>query len=226
MLELRGLKKRYYGRRDMIMALDGVSLQIERGMLHALHGSSGCGKTTLLLAAGGLLAPDAGRVLLDGRDLYAMTAEDRSKIRSGLIGFVFQQFHLIPYLSVLDNLRAAALARGDHSPEKTMNRALELTEHFGLASRRDHLPYELSTGERQRTALARALMNRPLLVLADEPTGNLDAENADIVLKALEQFAAEGGAVLMASHDLRVAKSGHLIWRMSAGRLEHGDNHI
>ncbi|MDD2600985.1 MAG: ABC transporter ATP-binding protein [Kiritimatiellae bacterium] len=216
MLELRDVSKTYCGRKKEVAALRKVSLRLESGMLAALQGPSGCGKTTLLLVAGGLLAPDSGEVLLDGVDLYSLSAECRGRRRATNIGFVFQQFHLIPYLTAVENVQAPLLASDGTADHKY---AEDLLERFGLSARRDHLPGELSTGEKQRTALARAMMNRPGLILADEPTGNLDAANAAIVLDALEQFAEEGGAVLMASHDERAAARGQQLWQMKDGCL-------
>lgn len=216
MLELCQVGKTYVGRRGQVAALRNVSLRLAPGMMAALQGPSGCGKTTLLLTAGGLLAPDAGEVRADGANLYGLSAGRRARFRAEAVGFVFQQFHLVPYLSVLENVQTPALALGARG---ALERAEELVEEFGLSARRHHLPGELSTGERQRTALARALVNRPRLILADEPTGNLDAANAAAVLDALEQFARAGGSVLMASHDDRAAARGQHIWRMAAGQL-------
>ncbi|HXG11651.1 MAG TPA: ABC transporter ATP-binding protein [Gemmataceae bacterium] len=208
LLEVRHLSKSYRGPKGMVRALDGMSLTVGAGEFVAVQGPSGCGKTTLLLAAGGLLRPDQGQVLVAGRDLYALSDEERARFRAATIGFVFQQFHLVPYLSVLDNVRAPALAL------KTANarqRAEQLIETFGLTHRRHHVPAELSTGERQRTALARALLNRPKLLLADEPTGNLDRESGQAVLGYLAEFARDGGAVLLATHDPRAAEFAHRI---------------
>ena len=219
MLELCDVSKTYCGRKEEVAALRNVSLRLEGGMLTALQGPSGCGKTTLLLVAGGLLAPDSGQTLLDREDIYGLPKECRARRRALNIGFVFQQFHLIPYLTVLENVQAPLLA-----VEGTLDHvyAEELLERFGLTKRCNHLPGELSTGEKQRTALARAMMNRPGLILADEPTGNLDAANAEIVLDALAQFAEGGGAVLMASHDERAAVRGQHVWRMKEGVLVDG----
>jgi ABC-type lipoprotein export system ATPase subunit len=181
-----------------------------------VQGPSGCGKTTLLLAAGGLQVPDGGRVTVAGQDLFALSSEERAGFRAAKIGFVFQQFHLIPYLSVLDNVLAPSLA--SPSPDNRA-RARELIARFGLTERADHVPAALSTGERQRAALARALLNKPQLLLADEPTGNLDADNGRLVLGYLADFAKEGGAVLLVTHDLRVAEYAHRIVRLQNGRL-------
>ncbi|MBN1419493.1 MAG: ABC transporter ATP-binding protein [Planctomycetes bacterium] len=197
MLELTDVRKSYARPEGRVDALGGVSLSAASGEFIAVTGPSGCGKTTLLLTAGGLLAPDAGRVLLDGEDLYSLSAERRARIRAERIGFVFQQFHLIPYLSVLENVLVPSLGVPCRDAPA---RARTLIERFGLAPRAHHVPAELSTGERQRTALARALFNRPKLVLADEPTGNLDQANAEVVLQALAEFAGEGGTVLLVTH--------------------------
>ena len=198
MLQIENLVKTFPGPDGPVAALQDVRLSVPAGGFVAVRGPSGCGKSTLLLAAGGLSAPDSGRVLLDGRDVYALPPSARASLRASMIGFVFQRFHLVPYLSVLDNVVSPSLA----GPVPGAGaRARELLERFGLSHRLGHLPGQLSTGERQRTALARALLNRPRLLLADEPTGNLDAENAGIVLQALCDFAAGGGAVLLATHD-------------------------
>jgi len=199
MLDIVNIGKTYHGG---VTALAGVSLRVTAGEFVAVRGPSGCGKTTLLLSAGGLLRPDAGRVVVDGHDVYALSAERRARFRAATIGVVVQQFHLVPYLSVLDNVLSAALAL---PLVDARNRAKQLLERFGLAHRGHHVPAELSTGERQRTALARALLHRPKLLLADEPTGNLDADNGRLVLAALADHAKAGGAVLLVTHDSQAA---------------------
>jgi putative ABC transport system ATP-binding protein len=202
MLSLRQVRKTYQGPKGPVVALADFSLEIGAGEFVAVRGPSGSGKTTLLLVAGGLLHPDSGQAVLDGQDIYRMSREARARLRAQAIGFVFQQFHLVPYLSVLDNVLTPALAQP--RPDARA-RAMELIERFGLAPRMHHVPAELSTGERQRTALARALLNRPRLLLADEPTGNLDDANGDIVLNAFAEFAKAGGAVLLVTHDQRAS---------------------
>lgn len=204
-LKLDGVSKRYRGPDGELSVLNGITMSVEKGDFVALHGSSGCGKSTLLLSAGGLLAPDKGKVIVDGQDFYALPSEKRAGYRAGHVGFVFQQFHLIPYLNVLDNVLAASLALG-REKNGFEERARELLEKFNLTDRARHVPSELSTGERQRTALARALLNGAGLILADEPTGNLDGDNAGVVLGHLRTFADEGGAVLLVTHDARVAE--------------------
>lgn len=201
-LDIRDLAKQYPGPSGTVHALAGVSLQVAAGEFVAVQGPSGCGKSTLLLTAGGLLRPEAGQVRIAGQDPYALPPEARATFRAARIGFVFQQFHLVPYLSILDNVLAPSLALPQ--PDSRA-RALELIARFGLLHRQRHLPEQLSMGERQRTALARALLNRPQLLLADEPTGNLDRDNAALVLAALTEFARAGGAVLLVTHDSTAA---------------------
>ncbi len=216
-LELEALSKRYPRRGGAVSALDGVSFRVEAGQFATIRGPSGSGKTTLLLAAGGLLAPDAGAVRVNGQSLYALGADARARFRAAQIGFVFQQFHLIAYLTILDNILAAGLATGAAGPA-ARERAAELAATFGLAHRADHVPADLSTGERQRVALARALFNRPRLLLADEPLGNLDDRNAGIVLDHLRRFARGGGAVLMATHNAGLREDA--LYRLEAGTLQ------
>jgi len=199
MLKFENVTKVFNGPQGEVTALKEVSFSVEPGEVVAVRGPSGCGKSTLLLTAGTLLRPTEGTVHLGETTPYALTPNGRSALRSETIGFVFQQFHLVPYLSVLDNVLLPSVIK------KTGNageRAHELLSRFGLDHRAHHVPAQLSIGERQRTALARALFNEPRLLLADEPTGNLDPENGEIVLHALRTFAEEGGAVLLVTHDV------------------------
>ena len=210
MLAVSELAKTYRRAGNVVRALRDVTLEVPAGQFVLVCGPSGCGKTTLLLAAGALLAPDSGSVRIAGQNPYDLGAEQRAVFRADHIGFVFQQFCLVPYLSVRQNVQCASLAadRNDLSA-----RADELIEQFKLTPRRDHLPSELSTGEKQRTALARALLNGPKVLLADEPTGNLDGDNGGIVVASLRSFADEGGGVLMVTHDRR--------WQDQADRVIH-----
>jgi putative ABC transport system ATP-binding protein len=217
LVEIQDARKTYRGGSGNVVAVDGLSLSLDAGEFVAVQGPSGCGKSTVLLLAGGLLAPESGNVLVGGEDPYSLSADARSKFRAKNIGFVFQQFHLIPYLSVLDNVLAPSIATGATGLD---SRARELIDRFGLSHRIHHVPGELSSGERQRTALARALLNKPKLLLADEPTGNLDADNASAVLKHLREFASAGGAVLLVTHDARAAAA-------AADRIVHlRDGHL
>ncbi len=199
-LQFANVTKAYRHRgRETVTALRDISMRLERGEMRCVYGPSGSGKSTLLLCAGGLLRPDQGVVTVAGRNPYELTSESRSQLRAQHVGFVFQQFHLLPYLNVLDNVLAPSLARVHNTDLRP--RAEELIERFGLTSRRDHPPSELSVGERQRVALARALIQQPHLLLADEPTGNLDADNGALVMNTLRDFAKAGGAVMVVTHD-------------------------
>ena len=216
MLTLADITKLFPKPGGPVHALDGVSLSVARGELVVVRGPSGCGKTSLLLTAGGLLAPDSGRVVIEDQDLYALSPSRRAACRARGIGFVFQQFHLIPYLSALDNVRTPGIAAPGRAQE---NRATALLAQFGLEERVHHLPSELSTGEQQRTALARALLNDPGLVLADEPTGNLDPANASIILEHLKALARSGTAILLVTHDAAAASLADRTIRMEQGQL-------
>jgi putative ABC transport system ATP-binding protein len=196
MLVLENLGKTYWTRASKVKALDGVSLRIDTGEFIAVCGPSGSGKTTLLMMIAAMLHPSRGSVRFDGKDIYRMTGPDRAQFRANNLGFVFQMFHLVPYLSVLENVLAAGGAIGKYDG----TRAKELLQQLGLQHRIRHRPSELSAGEKQRAAIARALLNRPKLILADEPTGNLDPENAGSVLKHLREFQQAGGTVIVATH--------------------------
>jgi putative ABC transport system ATP-binding protein len=215
-LHAENLRKIFSGPTAAIHALDGVSLTLDAGDFVAIQGPSGCGKSTLLFALGALLRPDSGLLTVLERDPYAMTREERARLRARSIGFVFQQFHLTPYLSVLDNVRAPALAL---PAADATARALELIGLLGLTGRAQHVPSMLSTGERQRTALARALLNRPKVLLADEPTGNLDDDNTALVLERLKEFASQGGTVVLVTHERHVAGHAHKVLQMRNGRI-------
>jgi putative ABC transport system ATP-binding protein len=195
---LKNISKQYHTKNGTIHALTTINLNINKGELVALRGASGCGKSTILLIAGGLLEPNSGKAEICGNSIYDVSPSQRAAFRAQKIGFVFQQFHLIPYLNVIDNIRAPGLATGK---DASKNRALELAERFGLHARFRHLPSELSTGERQRTALARAIYNNPEVILADEPTGNLDTNNSQLILTCLKEFSRAGGSVLLVTHD-------------------------
>jgi len=216
MLQACDLYKSYEGPGEAVHALEGVSFQVDSGQFVAIQGPSGSGKTTLLLALGGLLAPSGGQVLVESQDPYALSPNARARLRAEKIGFVFQQYHLVPYLSVMDNVLVPSLARPAAEARK---RAAELIGHFNLSHRMHHVPAQLSSGERQRVALARALLNRPKLLLADEPTGNLDTDNSEIVLAYLSEFACAGGAVLLVTHDAEAASHAQLTLQLSNGRL-------
>ena len=216
-LELQTVSKKYERKNQAsVQAIDAVSLKAESGDFIALLGPSGCGKSTLMLTAGGLLKADSGSVAVNGQDLYSLNNSQRAEFRASNIAYVYQEFHLIPYLSVLENVCISDLANGGG----TQQRAEELLKQFGLSDRRDHLPSELSVGEQQRVALSRAIYGGAKIILADEPTGNLDGENAKLVLQALKQFSDDGGIVIMVTHDERALEYAKKQLKMNAGRIE------
>jgi putative ABC transport system ATP-binding protein len=220
LLRFEGVSKRYSAGTREVLAVDGVDLAIAEGELVALVGKSGSGKSTLLHLAGGLDVADTGTVWLGDRDLGAMGIAERSKLRRREIGFIFQFFHLIPTLTVLENVELPLLLDG----AKRGPRGTELLERVGLADRAHHLPGELSGGEMQRAAVARALVARPRLLLADEPTGNLDSTTGEEVLRLLrEEVRQEGTALLMVTHDDDAAAQADRIHRMVDGRLAPED---
>ncbi len=216
MIELRDVSQIYRTAHGDVRALDHVSLAIAQGEFVALRGPSGCGKTTLLLLAGGLALATEGEVVVAGRSLAALSRAERASFRASEIGFVFQTFHLLPYLNVVDNVLAAAI---DASRKETIQRADALLERFALIERRTHRPGQLSAGERQRVALARALLNQPRIVLADEPTGNLDPENGCIVLDLLAEYHREGGTVLLVTHEEQAAARAGRCIQMDRGKV-------
>jgi putative ABC transport system ATP-binding protein len=196
-IELNDVAKVYSKNASPIAALDGVALRVEPGQFVVVRGPSGSGKTTLLMIVGGMLHPTRGRVQVAEQNVYALPTRRRAAFRAANIGFVFQMFHLVPYLDALGNVM---LPIGAASQRPSEDDARALLERVGLTGRLRHKPAELSAGERQRTAIARALINRPKVILADEPTGNLDSENAAAVFGHLKQFCDEGGTVVLATH--------------------------
>jgi putative ABC transport system ATP-binding protein len=200
-----------------VTSLDRFTAEVAEGEFVAVRGPSGCGKTTLLLTLGGMQRPSDGSVQLGGRDLYALSPAERAGLRSSEIGFVFQMFHLVPYLDLLGNVLLAC--PGKPSAE-VRRRAGGLLDELGLADRASHRPGELSAGERQRLAVARALLNRPKLILADEPTGNLDPENAAEVIRHLAEFHRGGGTVVLVTHGASADAHADRTLRLEQGQLK------
>jgi ABC-type lipoprotein export system ATPase subunit len=218
LLTLTGVKKSFQRGREAVVALDGVTLEVEKGEFVAMVGPSGSGKSTLLHLAGGLDQPEAGTVLLGERDLGVLSAGERAKIRRREIGFVFQFFHLLPTLTVAENVELPLVLDGQRDKAGGVAAMLD---RVGLGDRADHLPGELSGGEMQRAAIARALVAGPELILADEPTGNLDSTNGAIVLDVLaEQVAEAGAALLMVTHDESAAERADRVLHLRDGHLE------
>ena len=214
---MQGVAKHYRRGDEDVVALDGVDLSVTAGELVALVGPSGSGKSTLLHLAGGLDVPDAGTVRVGDRDLATLSVADRARVRRREVGLVFQFFHLLPTLSVAENVELPLLL---DKRRRRSERVRTLLERVGVAHRADHLPGELSGGEMQRAAIARALVAEPALLLADEPTGNLDSATGAGVLALLTEVVAEAGtALMMVTHDEAAAALAGRVLRLRDGRL-------
>ncbi|MGN6190057.1 MAG: ABC transporter ATP-binding protein [Conexibacter sp.] len=225
MLELRSVSKRFAGRDgDTIRALERASLTLAAHELVAIYGPSGSGKSTLLFLAAGIAQPDAGSVLFEGRDLATLSRREAAHHRRAALGFVFESPRLVPGLSAIDNAALKLMAEGA-SRTAARRRVAPLLERLGVVRRAEHRATELSRGERHRVALARALSNEPRLVLADEPTGSLDAERSAEVLGLLGDVCRERGiGVLLATHDPAAADVADRVQRLRDGRLTEIDD--
>ena len=220
-LEAHDLCRRYRRGDTEIAALDGISLTLEAGALVAVVGPSGCGKSTLLHLCGAMDRPTAGEVRLDGRPLAGLDDDALTRLRRERIGFVFQFFNLLPTLTVAENIVLPLLLAG-REPSASMARAGEWAERVGISHRLDHAPAQLSGGEAQRAAIARAVVHEPALLVADEPTGNLDSENGRRVLDLLEDVSrGSGAALLLATHDAAVAAAADRKVALRDGRIVH-----
>ena len=214
---LENVAKVYKKGNRIVKALDNISLEIEQGRFVVLNGPSGSGKTTLLMAIAGMLRPTSGKIFIGDKNLYEMSMQARTKYRAANIGFVFQLFHLVPYLNVTENI---AFASNSAAKDNNID---GLVKNLGISERSRHKPWELSAGEKQRTAIARAMINNPGIILADEPTGNLDPENADVVFGYLAEFQRSGGTVIVATHQASAGKNGDRIIRLRNGCIENDD---
>src|SRR5262245_12590853 len=202
----RGVMKTYAANGAAVRAVDGVDIEVAAGESVSVMGPSGCGKSTLLHLLGGLERPDAGEIVLDGRRVDGLSETAWAVLRRRTIGFVFQAFNLVDELTAVENVELPALLVGS-SARRARRRALELLERLGVAGRADHLPDRLSGGERQRVAVARALVNDPVLILADEPTGNLDSRATGEMLRLSADLRRSGQSLLVVTHDARVAST-------------------
>jgi ABC-type lipoprotein export system ATPase subunit len=216
MLAARGLRKEYGKDDGLVRAVDGVDLEVGRGETVAVMGPSGCGKSTLLHLLGGLDRATAGEIWLSGQRIDRMSERGMAAIRRDGVGFVFQAFHLMDELTAIENVELPLLL-ASRSPRIAHRRAAELLERVGLADRARHLPSQLSGGQRQRVAIARALANDPLIVLADEPTGNLDSEATLDVLRLFEQLHEAGQTLVIVTHDSRIAATADRLISMRDG---------
>lgn len=199
-IEISGLKKRYEGEADCVEALKGVDLSVAEGTFLGVMGPSGSGKSTFLAILGGLCHPSAGQVRVDDIDLYALGQEKLADFRREYLGFVFQSFNLVPYLTALENVMLPLAVKKMPAAAKR-ERAREVLARVGLAARATHLPSQLSGGEQERVAIARALVNAPPLILADEPTGSLDTATSVEIMGLLAELNAEGQTIVMVTHN-------------------------
>lgn len=216
MLKVKKVSKIYERGHQEVKAIDNISIEIPTGDFVSIIGPSGSGKSSLLLMLGGMLSPSTGSILVDEQSLYELKPNERAAIRKKKVGFVFQTFNLIPYLTAIQNVQVPLLLNG--FDEKTQyDKAKELLERVGLSDRLDHKPAELSVGQQQRIALARMLANDPSIILADEPTGNLDPEMSQQVINFLREVNKEGKTVVLVTHDMKVASQAKRTVTISVG---------
>jgi putative ABC transport system ATP-binding protein len=218
LITLTNIAKTYNGTHMPVQALHGVNLSIDEQEFVALMGPSGSGKTTLLSVLGAMTPPSDGAVVVDGIDVYALDAERRADFRREYLGFVFQQLHLMPYLTAIENVMLPFAAAGIPNREQR-TRALDALERVGVADKACRLPSTLSGGEQQRVAIARAVVNGPPVILADEPTGCLDSKNGQSVMQLFEELRCSGLTVFMVTHDAAVAARADRILTLQDGQL-------
>jgi putative ABC transport system ATP-binding protein len=214
MIELLNISKKYKKGNDVFTALKDISFKIGKGDFCSVIGPSGAGKSTLLYVIGGLIHPDSGVASFEGKNIYNLTPVESNQYRKKHLGFMFQQFHLMPWLTVEENIRLACYD----------NKQLEKIEYYvgrcSLKELKNKYPSELSVGEKQRTAFIRAIISKPDILLADEPTGNLDKTNSEILMSLVKEYNTEGGTVIMVSHDPEIARFANKSITLNKGRLE------
>ena len=220
MLKMIDVHVDYSMRKETVKALNGINLTIESGDFLAVVGPSGSGKSTLLQSLGGMLSPTKGVVKMDDESLYNLSADQRASMRKKNIGFVFQTFNLLPYLTSKQNVQVPLMLNNE-TPDNQNIKATELLDKVGLKDRQNHKPSELSSGQQQRVALARMLANNPRIIFADEPTGSLDPETGNQVIKFLKEFNSEGHTIVMVTHDPRAADQALRCIRMVDGQIEN-----
>lgn len=213
MLQIRNITKKYKKGADIFTALDDVSFDVEKGDFITVTGHSGSGKSTLLHAVGGLIHPDKGTIIFKDKDIYSNGTGQLDDYRKFKVGFIFQQFHLLPYISVFENIKMAC-----HSNKQSKKIERFLME-CSLAGHRNKFPSELSVGEKQRVAFIRAIISEPELLLADEPTGNLDPENSIVLIDLISEFNRNGGTVMLVSHNQPELKCPTRSFRLKMGKL-------
>lgn len=218
MIELHSIKKLFQNGEEIVTAIDNVSLSIKRNEFVAVMGSSGSGKSTLMNVLGCLDTPSSGQYILDNQDVASLTDDELSRIRNEHIGFIFQTFHLLPKLDVVENVKLP-LRYTDIESEEGTKRALDLIERVGLSHRKNHKPNEMSGGQRQRVAIARALINQPSVILADEPTGNLDSKTSSEIMDLLTELHQRGQTIIMVTHEDEIAEYAQRVIIMKDGQV-------
>jgi len=223
-IEIKDIKRNFVLGSEIVYVLKGVNLEIQKGEYVALMGPSGSGKSTLMNILGCLDTPTSGNYTLNGKDVSEMDEKSLAEIRNKEIGFVFQTFNLLPRTTALDNVALPMIYAGKSKSERS-KRAAEVLEQVGLGDRMDHHPNQLSGGQRQRVAVARALVNRPSIILADEPTGNLDSKTSVEIMALFNEIHANGNTVILVTHEEDIAAHAHRIIRLRDGIVE-SDNRI
>ena len=219
LIRLDNIIRNFFLGQQVVKVLKGISLDIERNEYVALMGPSGSGKSTLMNLLGCLDTPTSGKYWLNGRDISALSDNDLAEIRNGEIGFVFQTFNLLPRSTALENVSLPLVYAG-YSASERKKRAEEVLEQVGLADRMDHRPNQLSGGQRQRVAVARALVNRPSIILADEPTGNLDTKTSLEIMKLIKDIHSAGNTVIVVTHEEDIAEQAERVIRLRDGMVE------
>ena len=222
MLEIKKITKVYKMGEVLVNALRGVSFHIDKGQFVAIMGPSGSGKSTLMHILGCLDHPTEGSFIMDGEDISKVNDNKLAEIRNKKIGFVFQQFNLLNRVNILNNVEVPLIYAGVNS-KKRKNLAKQVLENVGLSNRLKHRPNEISGGEKQRAAIARALVNNPLIILADEPTGNLDSKNGEEIMKIFNKLHQEGHTIIVVTHELEVAKYAQRIIHLHDGLIENDE---
>jgi putative ABC transport system ATP-binding protein len=222
LLEIQQLSKEYLMGQQLLRALDNVTLSIEQSDYVAITGTSGSGKSTMLNILGCLDRPTAGKYVLNNKDVSLLNPDELADIRNHEIGFIFQSFNLLPRATALDNVMQPLIYRGMRRAERKRV-ATEALEHVGLGSRMDHLPNQLSGGQRQRVAIARALVTNPSILLADEPTGNLDSHTTIEIMKLFDELHAQKQTIIIVTHEPEIANHCHRIVRLADGQI--ADDH-
>jgi putative ABC transport system ATP-binding protein len=218
-IDIKAIRRDFPLGQEIVKVLKGIDLQIERGEYVALMGPSGSGKSTLMNLLGCLDTPTAGSYLLSGQDVSNMSDDELAEIRNKEIGFVFQTFNLLPRTTALDNVALPMVYAGASKTQRT-KRAQEVLTEVGLADRMDHRPNQLSGGQRQRVAVGRALVNKPSIILADEPTGNLDSKTSLEIMALFDAIHAQGNTVIVVTHEEEVAQHAHRVIRLRDGLVE------